>query len=141
MKQRFVVLAGMLAAGVAGFALGGGRAADPKDSRLFELRIYYAEPGKMDDLHARFRNHTCGLFKKHGIELLGFWSPTDPEKAKTEMYYILAYPNKAAADKSWKGFRDDPEWTKVKTESEKNGKLVNKVTSVYMNPTDYSAMK
>src|SRR5436305_1879981 len=75
------------------------------DARVFELRTYHAAPGKMKALHARFRDHTCKLFQKHGMEIIGFWSPTKPEKAEEIMVYLLAYPSKAAADKAWKSFR------------------------------------
>ncbi len=111
------------------------------DTRVFEMRTYYAMPGKMKDLHARFRDHTCKLFEKHGMTIIGFWSPTDGKVAEEKMVYILAYPSKEAADKAWKAFREDPEWKKAAQESEKNGKLVAKVESLYMNPTDYSPIK
>jgi hypothetical protein len=111
------------------------------DTRVFEMRVYYAAPGKMKALHARFRDHTCGLFKKHGMTLVGFWSPTDPKEAEVKMIYVLAYPSKEAADKSWKAFREDPDWIKARNESEKDGKLVEKIESVYMNPTDYSPLQ
>jgi hypothetical protein len=114
---------------------------DKVKNRVFELRTYYAEPGKMDALHARFRDHTCKLFEKHGMTLIGFWSPTDPKQAEQKLIYILAYPSKAAADKSWKGFRADPDWIVARDASEKAGKIVAKVESVYLNPTDYSAIK
>src|SRR5262245_55541785 len=116
-------------------------ATQKKETRVFELRTYYAAPGKMEALHARFRDHTCKLFKKHGIELIGFWSPIDAKEADQKMVYLLAYPSKEAADKSWKAFRDDAEWKKVREASEVAGKLVDKVDSVYLNPTDYSPMK
>jgi hypothetical protein len=105
------------------------------------MRTYHAAPGKMKALHARFRDHTCALFKKHGMTLVGFWSPTDPREAEKTMVYILAYPNKAAADKSWAAFVADPAWKKAKADSEVDGKLVDKAESVYLNPTDYSPMK
>ena len=95
----------------------------------------------MKDLHARFRDHTCKLFEKHGMALIGFWSPTDPKKAEEVMVYILAYPSKDAADKAWKAFRADPDWLKAKAASEKGGPLVKNVESVYLNPTDYSKLK
>jgi hypothetical protein len=45
---------------VAGGPAGGGPAGGKKvDTRVFELRTYYAAPGKMEALHARFRDHTC----------------------------------------------------------------------------------
>jgi hypothetical protein len=111
------------------------------DHRIFELRIYHANPGKMKALHERFRNHTCKLFKKHGMEIIAFWSPTDAREAEAKMYYVLAYPSKEAADRSWKAFRADKDWLKAKAESEKDGVLVGKVESIYMSPTDYSPMK
>ena len=112
-----------------------------KMDRVFELRIYHAHPGKMKALHARFRDHTNKLFKKHGMEIIGFWSPLDEKEAEKKLYYILAYPSKEAADKSWKAFREDPDWIKAKKESEKDGELVEKVDPVYLNPTDYSPIK
>lgn len=118
-------------------ALGGKKV----DNRVFELRTYYAHPGKMQALHARFRDHTCKLFEKHGMTLIGFWSPIDAKQADDKMLYILAYPSKEAAAKSWKDFQNDPDWKTAKANSEKDGPLVAKVESGYMNPTDYSALK
>jgi hypothetical protein len=111
------------------------------DTRVFEMRTYYAFPGKMTALHARFRDHTCKLFQKHGMTLIGFWSPIDAKTAQQKMVYILAFPSKEAADKSWKAFQDDPDWKAAKAASEKDGKLVEKVESVFLNPTDYSPLK
>jgi hypothetical protein len=108
--------------------------------RVFEMRTYYPFPGRAEAMNKRFRDHTCTLFKKHGMELIGFWTPQD-EKKKDLLIYILAYPSKEAAAASWKAFQSDPEWVKVRDESEKDGKIVQKVDSVYMNPTDYSAIK
>ena len=113
-----------------------------KDSRCFELRTYYATPGKLEELHARFRNHTLKLFKKHGMEVVGFWGPTDKEKgSKNTLVYILAFPSRSAREKAWVDFRSDPEWQAVAKESEKNGKLTEKIDSVIMMATDYSPVK
>jgi hypothetical protein len=109
-----------------------------KDTRYFEMRTYYAAPGKMDALNARFREHTNALFKKHGMEIVGFW--TDVNKPD-DLVYILAYPSKEAREKSWKEFGEDPEWVKVKKETEKDGKLVEKVDQKFLTPTDYSPIK
>jgi hypothetical protein len=110
-------------------------------TRVFEMRIYYAHPGKMKALHARFRDHTTKLFEKHGMTNIGYWSPTDANQADEKMVYILAYPSKSAAEKSWKDFVNDPDWKKAKAASEVDGPLVAKVESVYLNPTDYSPIK
>lgn len=111
------------------------------DTRVFEMRTYYAHPGKMKALHARFRNHTNKLFEKHGMTLIGYWSPINEKEAEQKMVYILAYPSKEAADKSWAAFRKDPDWITVKNASEKDGPIVAKVESVFLNPTDYSPIK
>jgi NIPSNAP len=111
------------------------------EQRVFELRTYYAAPGKMKALHARFRDHTNKLFEKHGMTIIGFWSPIESKEADEKLIYVLAFPSKEAADKSWKAFQSDPEWKKAKDESEKDGKLVEKHESVYLNPTDYSPIK
>ena len=83
-------------------------------NRLFELRIYTANEGKMADLHKRFREHTNKLFEKHGMTLVGYWTPTEGPDAANTLIYFLAYPSKEAADKSWKEFRADPDWVKAK---------------------------
>ena len=113
-----------------------------KDSRCYELRTYYAAPGKLEELHARFRNHTMRLFKKHGIEVVGFWGPTDKEKgSENTLVYVLVYPSREARDKAWRAFGTDPEWRAAATESEKNGKLTAKVESVILMATDYAPVK
>jgi hypothetical protein len=112
------------------------------DGRVFELRTYTAAPGKIDALNARFRDHTNKLFEKHGMTIIGFWMPIKQTEGEEKLIYILAYPSKEAADKSWKAFREDPEWQKVVKETEKNGRLLAKPPeSVYMTPTDYSPIK
>jgi uncharacterized protein (DUF1330 family) len=113
-----------------------------KNSRCFEIRTYTAAPGKLEELHARFRNHTLKIFKKHGMEVVGFWGPTDKEKgSENTLVYVLAFPSREALDKAWKEFRADPEWLKARDESEKNGKLTEKVESVILMATDYSPIK
>ncbi len=110
-------------------------------SRCFELRTYYTAPGKLEALNARFRDHTCALFKKHGMEMVGFWLPTDQPAAGEKLVYLLAYPSREAAAQSWKDFSADPEWKKARTESEASGKIVLKVESVFLSATDYSPLK
>jgi hypothetical protein len=110
--------------------------------RVFELRTYTASPGKLDALNARFRDHTIAIFKKHGMEVVGFWEPLDKEAGAGEkLVYMLAHQSRTAADASWKAFRDDPEWVKVKADSEKGGVLTTKIESVFLQGTDYSPLK
>jgi uncharacterized protein YbaA (DUF1428 family) len=107
-----------------------------KETRFFEMRTYYAAPGKLDDLMARFRNHTTQLFEKHGMVNIGYWLPLT--NTENKIVYLLAYPSREAREKAWKEFGADPEWQKAAKESEKNGKLVAKAESVYLQPTDFS---
>ena len=111
------------------------------DTRVFELRTYYVLPGKMKAMNDRFRNHTNKLLEKHGMTLIGFWTPTDPKLADARLIHLVAHKSKEAAEKSWDNFRNDPDWKKAKEESEKGGAIVEKVEAVFLNPTDYSAIK
>jgi hypothetical protein len=104
------------------------------DTRYFELRIYYCYPGRLDALIERFQNHTTKIFEKHGMENIGYWLPTKNDQ--NALYYILAYPSKEARDKSWADFSADPEWKEVAAKSEVSGKIVQSVTSVFMNASD-----
>lgn len=107
-------------------------------SRVYELRVYHAAPGKLEDLLARFRDHTMKIFERHGMDSVAYWTPMDePDKNKT-LIYILRHPSREAAEANWKSFRDDPEWKSVKEKSEANGPLVEKVDSTFMALTDFS---
>ncbi len=110
-------------------------AADP-DKRVYEMRVYYAAEGKLDALNARFRDHTCKLFEKHGIENIGYFEPIDNKERK--LVYFLAYPDRESREKSWKSFMADPDWQKAYKASEVDGKLVAKVETLYMQATDFS---
>ncbi len=111
-------------------------------SRVFELRIYTANEGKLEDLKARFRDHTTAIFKKHHMEVIAYWTPqSDDPKSKDTLIYILAHPSRDAATKNWKDFREDPEWMKVQADSEKNGPLAKKVDSTFMDALPFSPMK
>ncbi len=135
MPMNVRVLAGMvLACGwVAGSALGA-------DGPVYELRTYHSSPGKLGDLHTRFREHTTQLFLKHGMTNVGYFEPMDEEQGKGKtLIYLLKHDSDEAAKASWAAFRDDPEWQEVKKASESDGvPLAEKVESIYLNPTDYS---
>ncbi|HVY68804.1 MAG TPA: NIPSNAP family protein [Verrucomicrobiae bacterium] len=106
------------------------------DTKVYEMRIYYAPPGKLDDLHARFRDHTLKLFEKHGIESIGYWTPID--NPDNRLIYIIAFPSREAREKSWKEFFADPDWQAAQKQSELNGRIVAKVENFFMQTTDYS---
>jgi hypothetical protein len=112
-------------------------------NRVFELRTYTTPPGKLDALKARFRDHTVKLFEKHGMTNIGYWVPQDAPQKDNTLTYVLAHSSREAAAKSWADFRTDPDWVKARTESEKDGPLTIQggVTSVFLDPTDFSAIK
>lgn len=108
-------------------------------ARCFELRTYDATPGKLDNLLARFRDHTLGLFTKHGITHIGYWVNVAPDS--NQLIYILAHASKEAAAASFDAFRADPAWIEAKKNSEVDGSLTTKVESVFMLPEDFSPIK
>ncbi|MDF1754442.1 MAG: NIPSNAP family protein [Verrucomicrobiales bacterium] len=108
-----------------------------EELKFFELRTYHTHPGKLDALHARFRDHTCKLFTKHGMSNTGYWTPKD--KPDT-LIYLLGYPDENARKTSWTAFRNDPDWQAAYQASTADGKLITKVDSLFLQPTDYSKM-
>ena len=144
--RRRTVLKGMGAgamasamAGVDALAQTGGKAsASSGTGVVYELRVYHAYEGKLDDLLARFRNHTVTIFKRHGMESVAYWTPTDDPLAGKTLFYVLRHPSRAAATANWAAFRDDPEWKQVSAASEANGKLVEKTESTFLQLTDFS---
>ena len=114
--------------------------------RVFELRTYTTAEGKLDALNSRFRDHTVGLFSRHGMSHIAYWTPTDPEAgAANKLIYILAHPSKEAGLKAFEAFRADPDWIAAKAKSEATGSLTipqpEGVKSVYMKATDFSTIR
>lgn len=117
---------------------GSGCATAPKPiyTRYYEMRTYFAPPGKLDELHARFRDHTTKFFEKHGMENVGYFVPVDNKENK--LIYLLAYRSPEARDAAWKAFSTDPAWQDAKQKSEADGALVERVEQIFMETTDYS---
>lgn len=111
------------------------------ENRIYELRTYYATPGKLENLLARFRDHTTKLFEKHGMQNIGYWVAADSPASQNTLIYVISHKDREAAKASWDAFRKDPVWVKAKDASEANGPIVEKVTSVFMNATDFSKIK
>ncbi len=105
-------------------------------SRLYELRIYTASPGKLEDVVTRFRKHAIKYFPKYSMKLEGFWIPTANQENK--VYWLVSYDNRDARDKSWQAFRADKGWQKAVKKSTKNGEIVAKVEEVFLTATDFS---
>ena len=112
-----------------------------QSGQVFELRTYTANPGRLDALNTRFRDHTTRIFGKHGMKNVGYWVPQDSPMSDNTLIYIISHPSREAAANNWKAFGADPEWRKVAEESQRDGRIVSNVDSVFMDPTDYSMLK
>lgn len=110
-------------------------------THVFEQRTYTTHPGRLDALVRRFRDHTTRLFEKHGMINIGYWTPSDPPLSENTLIYILAYPSREARDESWAAFRADPDWVAAAAASQVDGQIVMGVESVFMDPTDFSAIR
>lgn len=108
------------------------------EDRIYELRTYVTHPGKLDDLHERFTNHTLQLFSRHGMVNVGYWVPVNQENT---LIYILSHNSREAAEKSWDSFRNDPEWQQAFEASRANGPIVKEVESVFMKAAPYSQIR
>ena len=107
---------------------------------VFELRIYHVHEGKMEALKTRFGDHTDAIFKRHNMKSVGYWVPEDVPASQNLCMYILEHPSRQEAEKNWAAFQADPEWKKVKTESEAQGPLTDHIDRYFMDPTSYSAL-
>jgi NIPSNAP len=145
-KTRGLLVLAMTGVFVAGFSLGSIFQAPSvvkaqNAGSVFELRTYTAPEGKLADLNKRFRDHTRRIFDRHGMKSIGYWTPQDAPLSQNTLIYVLQHASRDAAKQSWAAFQADPEWQKVSAESQVNGRIVAKVESVFMDATDYSAIK
>jgi len=140
MRPWFAICS-VVAVGVAGYSIGYAVAQEKAASRVYELRTYTTLPGRLPALNKRFAEHTMKLFEKHGMRNEVYFTPIDDSRKDNTLIYIVSHASREAAEQSWKNFSADPDWQKARAESEKDGKIVEKVERVYMVPTDYSPRK
>jgi hypothetical protein len=130
---------------IIGLVLGAGlnalRAETPPPARVFEIRTYHTFPGRLDALNKRFREHTMQVFEKHGMTNVAYWTFEDSPAKENTLIYVIAHPSRAAAAKHWDEFHNDPEWKAISADSEKDGKIVERVESVFVDATDYSPLR
>lgn len=123
------------------FTNGRSHAADAQPARVFEMRTYYTFPGRLDALHKRFRDHTRRVFEKHGMTNVGYWVPQDAPGHENTLVYIISHASREQAKANWAAFIADPEWKKISDASQVDGKIVERIESVFMDATDYSPLK
>ena len=139
-RRRFLAATGSLTVGFnLSVTLNG--VANAQTAKVYELRTYTAPDGKLEELHARFKNHTMRIFKKHNMTSVAYFRPEDSPLKENTLIYLISHPSREAAKENWAAFQKDPEWQKVAQESQVNGKIVAKVESVFLDATDYSPMK
>jgi len=138
MKSVLLVAVGL----VLGASLSWVRAADaPPPARVFEIRTYHTLPGRLDALHKRFREHTMKIFEKHGMTNVAYWTFEDSPARENTLIYVISHASREQAKKNWADFNADPEWQKVSADSQLDGKIVEKVESVFVDATDYSPLR
>ena len=137
-KTWLLVAAGL----VLGASLALVHAADtPQAARVFEIRTYHTFPGRLDALNKRFREHTMRIFTKHGMTNVAYWTFEDSLAKESTLIYVISHASREQARKNWEEFRNDPEWKAIAAASEADGKIVEKVDSVFVDATDYSPLK
>jgi len=143
MKRREMLKAMAMVSAMAGIGPMEASSAQPGGASagagpVFELRVYHTNEGKLDDLLARFRDHTLTIFKRHGMESVGYWTPMDePLKGRT-LFYMLKHPSREAATANWAAFNNDPEWKQISAATNANGRLVAQTDSTFLVLTDFS---
>ena len=144
-KYRFTISTGLaifalgvISGGVVQYA---GVAEAQSSDRVFELRTYTTNPGRLDALHARFADHTIRLFERHGMTNIGYFTPHDAPLAENTLVYIIAHDSRETAEASWAAFIADPEWQRAYEESQRDGRIVEKLESGFLDATDYSQLK
>ncbi len=142
-RSRLITTLAIFGLGVLTGSIGqfSGVAEAQSSSRVFELRTYTTFPGRLDTLHNRFEQHTIRIFERHGMTNIGYFSPQDEPLSENTLIYLLAHDSREAADTSWASFIADPEWQRVAEESQVDGRIIEKLERVFLDPTDYSQMK
>lgn len=107
---------------------------------IYEYRVYEAVPGRLPDVQARFRDHTLGLFEKHGFKNIGYWTPSVGDYSN-RLIYIIAFESVEQRERAWASFRADPEWHSVVAASEANGPILARAFNTLLAPTDYSPLQ
>lgn len=113
---------------------------DSETPRVFEMRSYIANAGKMPALLERFRDHAVSKFAEHGMTGVGYWTNVVGGR-NDELLYMLAYPSMEARETSWAAFGADEEWRAARAASEVDGPLLQYATNRFLAPTDFSPLQ
>jgi len=132
--------------------------------RIFEMRMYTVEDGKVELLSRVFREHVTKMFARHGMTNVAYFIPKEEPRCSTfspkgtilspafdnstcqwskdTLIYILGHESRSAADRNWASFRKDAGGMKnFREEYNRAGVKVMKIESVFMDAAQYSALK
>jgi NIPSNAP len=122
-------------------AIGTSQRVEARSHRVFELRLYHVNPGRLPALKTFFGERVLPTFKKHGMTSIGYWVPQDKPESENLWIYVVAHPSREDATKNWAAFNADPMWQAALKASQVDGQLVNKIDSTFMEPADFSPLK
>ena len=111
------------------------------DERVFEIRTYTSQPGRLNDVLARFRDHTTYLFDKHGMKNVAYFVPVDTPQSRNTLVYVIAHPSRAAAAQHWNEFQADSAWVRARNASQVNGPILAGTQSLFVKATDFSPIQ
>ena len=107
---------------------------------IYELRIYDALPGRMPALLKRFETQTLRIWERMGIRQGGFWT-TVIGPSHLQLTYMLVWESMAEREAKWEAFMTDPEWSRIRVESQLDGPINDRVSNYFLQPTAYSAVR
>jgi hypothetical protein len=102
---------------------------------IYELRTYFALPGKWDELLAQFRDHLFAIFEDHGISSHGYWADLDRESV---LIYLVSHAGDP--EENWNSFRADSRWIPIRDGSSTGGQLISSIESLRLSATEFSAL-
>lgn len=109
--------------------------------RYFELRVYHSSSSTiLRALHERFAGPETKIFARSGIHPV-LYSSTVFGGEMPNLTYLIPFDSLAAREKAWDTFSGDPEWLKVREESNRNGQLVSVSNISIYRAVAYSPVK
>ena len=142
MLRNYKVVIGVIGmAFAAGMVVGRTTQVDAAGNRILEIRTYTTHEGRLPALVERMGNGEGQVFDRLGMKPVGFFVAAESPKSENTFVYILSHESREKAKESWAKFREDEEWKKIRARSEAAGPIVSKAETIFVNPTDFSALK
>jgi hypothetical protein len=104
---------------------------------IYEVREYTTVPGRMPALVKRFKDHTLGYFREHGIEVVFMTLTELGSNSNNELVYVLRYDSYDDMVTKWGAFQADPGWQEARSASEADGPIVASITRRVLSPAAF----